>query len=166
MNKEKIREEIKKLEKKLKEIKRFNKSSLETHDSELDCGEILQEERKLEIKIIKLQNKLEPTEAYKLLVKTSIEHKYELIFNCGPTVALLLPGIEYDGEDYYWRVFDLECGFYFSSCVGRIDYIKGKIDDGAYKFLFNIFRMNYKRILNRNNKVSSKIKKEIEQILK
>ena len=161
-----IKEQIKKLEKKLKEVEKFNKSAWDTYVSESACGEMHQEERKLERQITKLQNKLEPTETYKRLVKTSKEHKHELIFNCGPTVALLLPGIEDDGEDYYWRVFDLDHGFYFSSCVGRIDYIKGKIDDDVYKFLFNIFRMNYKRILDRNDKVSSKIKKEIEQILK
>lgn len=156
---------IKKLEEELKEVKDSNRSAWETYGSELACGEMIENERKIEREIEKLKNKLEPSETYKKLLKTSKKHKYELVFNCGPTVALLLPGIEDDGEDYYWRMFDLQQGYYFSSCVGRIDYMKGKIDDDAYNFLFNIFRMNYKRMLNSNDRLSSEIKKEIEQIL-
>lgn len=158
--------EIKKLEKKIEEIKRSNKSAWETYGNELAYGDMIQEERKLEREITKLQNKLEPSETYKRLVQISKEHQHELVFNCGPTVVLLLPGIEDDGEDYYWRMFELGRGYYESSCVGRIDYIKGKIDDEAYNFLFNIFRMNYKITIEHNDNISYKIKKEIEQILK
>jgi len=110
---------------------------------------------------------LQLNDVYNQLVEKTEKHKYELIFNCGPNIALLLPGIEYDGEDYYWRLFDLDTGYYLSSCVGRIDYMKGKIDEDTYNFLFNIFKINYKRVLNRMNKnLPNEIVKEIEEILK
>lgn len=165
-NKKAIKEEIKKLEKKLEEKKRSNQSAWDTYGSELACGGMIAEERELQNQIEILKHRLEPTELYKQLLEKTREHKNELIFNCGPDVAILLEGIEYDGEDYYWRLFDLHRGFQFSSCVGRIDYIKGKIDDDTYRFLYDIFKMNYERVLNNQDELSDKHRKEIEGIFK
>ena len=71
-------------------------------------------------------------------------HKNELVIN-GLDICLLLDGIVVDGEDYYYRLVEPERGLVYSSCVGRIDYLKGKIDDTAYDYIWGIFKMNYKR---------------------
>ena len=167
MNKKDIKEKIKKLEKELEKVEASNTSAWDTYGSELACGEMIGKERKIQNEISILKNRLEPSDTYKQLLKKSKEHQGELVFNCGPTVVLLLPGIEDGGEDYYWRMFELDRGYYCSSCVGRIDAIKGKIDDEAYNFLFNIFKMNYKRTIERiDENISDEVVKEIKQILK
>lgn len=150
-NKKAILAEIKKLEEKLKKVKASNNAVWEAHGSEFVCGCMIEEEKKIQREINILKNKLAPNEVYNELLATSFEHRNELVFNCGPQVALLLEGIVDDGEDYYWRMFDLNRGYYLSSCVCRIDYIKGKIDDEVYNFLFNIFKLNYKRVFAMQN---------------
>ena len=58
-------------------------------------------------------------------------------------------------------------GFHFSSCVGRVDYLKGKIDDKTYNFLFDIFKLNYERILdNQDEDIPDEIIKEIREVFK
>jgi len=166
-NKKAIKAEIKKLEKKLKKVENSNMSAWTEYGSELCAGGMIEEERKIQREITKLKNKLAPNEVYNELLARTLEHKNELVFNCGPEAVILLEGIEDDGEDYYWRMFSLQRGYHHSSCVGRIDCIKGKIDDEAYDFLFGIFKLNYKRVLSMQDEGAiNEVEKELKGIFK
>jgi len=173
-NKKAIKEKIKKLEEKLKKVENSNQVVWEAYGSELACGGMIEEERKIAREINILKNKLAPNEVYNELLARTFEHRNELVFNCGPELVILLEGIEDDGEDYYWRMFSLQRGYHLSSCVGRIDPIKGKVDDEVYNFLFGIFKLNYKRVLTMQDdnlvayseKTFNKIVNEIDGVLK
>lgn len=156
-NKKAIKEEIRLLENKLKQ---------KIYENDIVRNKMKLEEQQISKQIEILKNKINPSEIYLMLLEETKAHKNELVFNCGPEVAILLEGIEYDGEDYYWRLFSLHRGFQFSSCVGRIDYIKGKIDDDTYNFLYNIFKINYKKVLSNQADITDKQIEEVEKIFK
>lgn len=75
-------------------------------------------------------------------VNFATEHKNELVLE-GWSVCILLEGIVDDGEDYYWRLIKPHEGVGLHSCVGRVDPLKGKIDDEVYNHIFNLFKLNY-----------------------
>ena len=76
------------------------------------------------------------------IVNEVFEHKNELVLE-GWTVCLLLDGIADDGEDWYYRLVEPNEGIVYHSCVGRITYLKGKISDDEYDYIYNMFKMNY-----------------------
>lgn len=156
-NKKAIKEEIKLLENKLKKI---------INENDVVRNKMKSEENQITKQIEILKNKLNPSNVYLMLLEETQAHKNELVFNCGPRVAILLEGIEYDGEDFYWKLFDFYSGFTLSSCVGRIDYIKGKIDDDTYNFLYNVFKINYKKVLSNQADITDKQIEEVEKIFK
>ena len=77
-----------------------------------------------------------------LIVNEVDSHKNELILN-GWQVCLLLDGVADDGQDYYYRLIVPNEGILYHSCVGRLTYLKGKIGDDDYNYLYDIFKMNW-----------------------
>lgn len=76
------------------------------------------------------------------VVNKSTEHKNELVLQ-GWTVCILLEGIVDDGDDYYWRLLEPNRGIIYSSCVGRIEFLKGKLDKKSYDYVYSLFKMNH-----------------------
>lgn len=76
------------------------------------------------------------------IVNEVFEHKNELVLE-GYTVCLLLDGIADDNMDWYYRLVVPNEGIIYHSCVGRITFLKGKINDDDYNYIYDLFKMNY-----------------------
>lgn len=54
----------------------------------------------------------------------------------------LLLNIEEDEDDYYYVLFTRDNETYFSSCVGRIIFLKDELDISAYEYILDIWNLN------------------------
>jgi len=69
------------------------------------------------------------------------EHKGEFILTQSHTLARFI-AIGDDGDDYYYVTYDGR-EITWSSAVGKLIYLKGKIDDRDYKSLIRLAKQNH-----------------------
>lgn len=74
------------------------------------------------------------------LLKFIEEHKGELLID-GMTVVRLID-FKTDEDDHYYDVQSLKQGRYWTSCVGRLIPLKGRISDEDYQSLEHLFNIN------------------------
>lgn len=76
----------------------------------------------------------------KLLIAEVKKMKGQLVLDCFKVVRL--DGWAEDDDDYYWVLYDLKTGTYWSSFVGAIYPLKGVLPKKTYDYLTYIFKLN------------------------
>jgi len=75
------------------------------------------------------------------IIKEWEEHKGEFILTQSHTLERFI-GIGADIEDYYWITYNGRT-VNWNSCVGKLIYLKGKIDDSDYQGFIREAKLNH-----------------------
>lgn len=70
-------------------------------------------------------------------------HKDELLLDCSGDLVKLV-GLSEDEDDFYWNILELrKPEIIYSSCVGRLIPLKGRIEQDEYDCLVTMFDRSF-----------------------
>lgn len=91
-----------------------------------------------------------------IIKKEFEEHKGQFVISESGKVERFV-GIVQDDQDYYYVLYDGR-KINWQSCVGRLVWLKGKIEDKDYEYFINIAKLNHNDQLGTENYIEDLMK--------